>query len=128
VDVARQEHHADAVVARRGQLDARLLRLRAQEVVGNLHQHAGAVAGERIAAAGAAMGEVAHHLEALLDDAVRLGALHVDHEADAAGVVLVSRIPEPPVLRVAMLILSVRCRSPFRARRTRLPPTGGYVG
>ena len=55
----------------------------------------GAVAGERIAAARAAVGQVAQHLEPLLDDAVRPLALHVDDEADAAGVVLDARVAQP---------------------------------
>ena len=43
--IARQEHDAAAVLARLGQLDARLLARFAQELVRHLHQHAGAVAG-----------------------------------------------------------------------------------
>ena len=44
------------------------LALAAQERVGHLHEDAGAVAGERIAAAGAAVRQVAEDREALLDD------------------------------------------------------------
>ena len=60
--------------------------------MGNLRQNAGAVAGQRIAAAGAAMRQVDQDLQARADDLVALLAVHVDDEADAAGVVLVGRI------------------------------------
>ena len=55
-------------------------------------QDARAVAGVGLAAAGAAMVEVAQDLQGLLHDLVGLAALHVDDEADAAGVVLELRI------------------------------------
>jgi hypothetical protein len=38
------------------------------------------------------MEQVEQDLQPLLDDGVRFPALDVDHEADAAGVVLVARI------------------------------------
>ena len=57
-------------------------------------QHAGAVAGVDLAAAGAAVVEVLQDLDGLLEDAVRLAALDVDHEAEPAGVVLEARIVE----------------------------------
>ena len=56
----------------------------------NLQQHAGAVAGARIASACAAMGQVVEDLDALAHDIVRALTLDVDHEADPACVVLVS--------------------------------------
>ena len=55
----------------------------------NLQQHARAVTGARIASAGAAMGEVIEHLDALADNVVRARPLDVDDEAYAARVVLV---------------------------------------
>ena len=63
-----------------------------QELVRHLHQDAGAVAGQRIAAARAAMRQVLQNLQALLHDVVRLDAFDVGDEADAAGVVLEPRI------------------------------------
>jgi hypothetical protein len=63
--------------------------------VRHLQQHAGAVAGVGLGAGGAAVVEVAEDLQRLLQDLVRLAALHVHHEADAAGVVLKPRIVEP---------------------------------
>src|SRR5690606_15695050 len=53
-----------------------------------------AVAHQRIGADGAAMRQVLEDEEAVLDDLVRLLALHVGDEADAAGIVLVARIIE----------------------------------
>src|SRR5207244_898776 len=50
-DVARQEHHADPVVALGRQGEAELAALACEEVVRDLHQDAGAVAGQWIAAA-----------------------------------------------------------------------------
>ncbi len=92
--VLRHEPVADAVVPDRRQFDALLRHLLAEEAVGNLHQHAGAVAHQRIGADGAAMGEVLEHGQTVLDDLVRLHALHLGDEADAAGIVLVARIVE----------------------------------
>ena len=62
--------------------------------VRNLDQNAGAVAGLRIAAAGAAVRQVDQDLNALQDDVVRLAALDIGDKADAAGVVLVLRAVE----------------------------------
>src|SRR5262249_31944835 len=129
--LGRQEHHAHAIRALGGQLDASGLRLAAQERVGHLHQDARTVAGERVAAAGAAVGEIAQHLEPLLDDAVRLLALHVHDEADAAGVVLDARVTQPPrgsTIGVHDASRWARRRCPLRSptRRARLPcATGG---
>src|SRR4029079_11859573 len=93
--VGRKEDHADAVGARRGQGDLLARRLATQEVVRDLHHDPGTVAGERIAPARAPVGQIAQTLEPLLDDAVRPRALHVDHEADTAGVVLDARVAQP---------------------------------
>jgi hypothetical protein len=84
-----QEHHADAVVADGRQGNAQRGELGAQESVGNLDQDAGAVAGQRIGAHGAAVLEVAQNLQALTHDVVRLHALAMDDEADTAAVMLV---------------------------------------
>ena len=57
-------------------------------------EHAGAVADQRVGPDRAAMRQVLEHEEAVLDDLVRLDALHLGDEADAAGIVLVARIVE----------------------------------
>jgi hypothetical protein len=41
------------------------------------------------------MGEVLEHLEPLSDDRMTAAAVHVDDEADAAGVVLIGRVVKP---------------------------------
>ena len=65
-----------------------------QELVRDLHQDAGAVAGQRVGADGAAMGQVLQDLEAVLDDRVARPRLQVGDEADAAGIVFSLRIVE----------------------------------
>ena len=66
-----------------------------EERVRRLDEDAGAVAGIGFAAAGAAVLQVMQDLDGLLNDVVRLAALDVDDEADAAGVVLELRIVKP---------------------------------
>ena len=87
-----------------GQLEAQLSALGREELVRHLRQDAGAVAGQRIAAAGAAVRQIDQDLQARADDLMALLAAHVDDEADAAGVVLLARdrrallaAAEPPV-------------------------------
>src|SRR5581483_4580902 len=87
-DVLRQEDEAGAVEALLRQVDAQASALAREELVRELHQDAGAVAGPRIAAAGSAVGQVLEDLQALHDDVVRALALHVGEDADAARVVL----------------------------------------
>ena len=88
----RQECHADAVFARRRQRESQPGAFPREVFVRNLDQHAGAVAGFRIASAGAAMGQVHQNLNALDDNVVRFLTLDVRHEPDAAGIVFQSRI------------------------------------
>ena len=92
--VARQEDQPAAVLARLGQGDAGLLAGFLQEGVRHLDQDAGAVAGVGLRAGRAAVVEVLQDLDRLPQDLVRLAALHVDHEADAARVVLEPRVVE----------------------------------
>ena len=86
---------ADRVFAGRRQREAELVRLLGEELVRDLHQDAGAVAGARIGADRAAMLEIAQDRERVLDDLVRLAALDVGDEADAAGILVERRIVEP---------------------------------
>ena len=83
-----QKHHPHAVLAGRRQRETQLGALAREELVRNLDQHPGAVAGLRIAAAGPAMRQVDEHLYALHDNVVRFLTLDVGHEADTAGIVL----------------------------------------
>ena len=88
--VARQEHEARAVAPGRRQVDAERRRDLAEEPVRHLDQDAGAVAGVRLAAAGAAVQQVDEDLQRLRATiACERAALDVDDEPDAAGVVLV---------------------------------------
>src|SRR5262249_24457973 len=75
--------------------DVHLGGLLGKELVRDLHQNAGAVAGARVGADGAAMLEVANELERVLDQLVRLLVLDVGEEADAAGIPLQRRIEQP---------------------------------
>ena len=94
IGVLRHEDVADRVLAGLGQGEAQPLRLAGEELVRDLHQHAGAVAHQRVGADGAAMLEVLEDLQPVLDDAVGLAVVQVDDEADAAGVALVQRVVE----------------------------------
>ncbi len=86
------EQRADGVFAGGGQLEADLGGLAREEGVGDLHQDAGAVAEARIGADGAAMLEIAEHAQRVGDDLMRLPALDVGDEADAAGILFQRRI------------------------------------
>ena len=77
-----------------GRREAEPVGLLGEELVRDLHQDAGAVAGARIGADRAAMLEVAQDGERVLDQLVRLAALDVGDEADAAGILLERRIVE----------------------------------
>jgi hypothetical protein len=93
--VLGEEDHARRVGPGRGQIDGEPLRLLAQKAVGKLDQDAGAIAGLRVAAAGAPVLEVHEHLDALVDQRVGRLAPDVRDEADSAGVVLAGGIVEP---------------------------------
>ena len=58
----------------------------------NLHQDTRSVTGVFLAAAGAAMIEVLQNRQRLLNDLMGFFTFDMDHEADAAGVVLETRI------------------------------------
>ncbi len=93
--IARQEYHADAVLARGRKLHALLRHFLAKEPVRDLDEQSGAVGELRVPAHRAAVAEVLQHRQPLLDDGVRLLALDVRDEAYAAGVVLVSGVVQP---------------------------------
>ena len=95
LDIGRQKDQADAVLARRRQRHVDPLADFAQERIGHLNDQPGPVAGQRVAPAGAAMRQVLQDGQALLHDGVRLDAVEVGDEADAAGVVLEAWVIEP---------------------------------
>src|SRR6185437_4714932 len=89
-----QEQLADGVFTGRGQGEACFLRLLGEELVRDLHQDARAVAHARVGADGATVLEVAQDAQTVLDDLVRLAALDVGDEADAAGILVQRRVVE----------------------------------
>src|SRR5579885_992397 len=98
------------------QFEAELGGLLGQEPVRHLHQNAGAVAGARIGADGAAMLQIEQDGDRVLDDLVRLAALDIGNKTDAAGIFFLRRIKQAERFR--------------RHRPTRAPrrlPTTSYV-
>ena len=92
--VGRQEDHTDSVVAARRQLDSLFRGLGLEEFVRHLRQNPGAVAGQGVAAAGAAVRQIDQDLLPPADDLVALFASNIDDEAHAAGIVLKRGIVE----------------------------------
>ena len=88
----REKGHAHAVFALRRQREAELAALPREKVVRDLDDDAGAVAGLRVASAGAAVREIHQYLNSLQDDVVGTLAADAGHEADPAGIVLVARV------------------------------------
>ena len=124
--IARQEHEPGAVVAGGGEGDAEAAALAGEERVGHLDHDARAVARVRLAAAGAAVEQVLQHGERLAHDGVRLSALDVDDEADAAGVVLVSGIVEALRVRHPWSVVDIAC--PFLSScEEAAGPRGAYT-
>ena len=104
-----------------GQHDAGLAADLLVEGVWHLDEHARAVAGVDLAAAGAPVVEVLQYLDRLLEDAVRLVPLDVDDEADAARVVLEAGVVQSLLAgtggrgaRRVLLIGGPACRSRMR--------------
>ncbi len=75
-------------------LDSLLRHFLAEKFVRDLHEHACAVAGERIRPARAAVVHILVHRQRFQDDVVRPFTLQMGDKADAAGVFLMRRMPE----------------------------------
>src|SRR3972149_1204506 len=103
-----QEHHADGVLAAVRQVDVERRALLVEELVRHLDEKAGAVAGARVGATGAAVAEVDEHLQPLGDDLVRALAADVGDEADAAGIVLLRGVVEALLLGARQIRKSIR--------------------
>ena len=102
------------VVAGLRQLEADLGRLAREEGVRDLHQDAGAVAGARVGADGAAMFEVHRMLSRVGDDLMRLLALDVGDEADAAGILFQAEVVQTLGRRTPGMF-ALRCRARLSA-------------
>jgi hypothetical protein len=92
--VTRQEDESAAIVLGRRQGNAQAAALATKELVRNLYQDAGAVAGVRLAAARPAVEKIDEDRERLPNDRVRATAFDVHDKADAARIVLVCRVVE----------------------------------
>ena len=92
--IVRHEQHADGVVARRRQREAKLDRFLGEELVRRLQQNAGAIAGPRIGADRTAVLEIEQDRQGVFDELVRFAPLDVGNEADAAGILFLRRIKE----------------------------------
>ena len=77
-----------------GQSEAQLLAFAREELVRNLDEHAGAVAGFRIATAGAAVRQVQKNLNSFANDVVAFIAVDAGHKPDPASIVLVRGVVE----------------------------------
>ena len=108
----RQECHADRVLSRLGQSNAKRFTLAHEKLVRNLNQHAGTVAGFGIAPAGAAVSQVDEDLNSLLDDLMALVSTNAGDEAHAAGIVLVRRVIKTLRRRQAVSCLPVLQMTP----------------
>ncbi len=83
--LGRQEHHANAVLARAGQVYPQPGALLLEELAGHLDQYSGAVAGLRVAAAASPVPQIDQHLEGLDDDLVGLLPFDVGNYPHAAA-------------------------------------------
>src|SRR6516165_7162720 len=93
-----------------------LLAFLQEKAVRQLQKNPRAVAGVGLAAAGAPVAEVREHANRLGDDVVRFASFQIDHEADAAGVVLILGIIQALFGRKPVHV------APFFLRATPLRP------
>src|SRR5689334_4438385 len=85
----RQKSHADRILAWSRQAETQRLALARKKLVRNLNQHTGAIAGFRIATAGATVSQIDEDLNTLVNNLVGLVAANAGYEADSASIVLV---------------------------------------
>src|SRR5262249_12986081 len=97
--------HPHCVFAGSRQSESQRLAFTGEELVGNLDEHASAVAGFRVAAAGATMSQVDQNLNPLLHDLMTLIASNAGYKPDTAGIVLVRRVVKTLRRRQAVLCL-----------------------
>ena len=87
--LARQKHHAHAVLPSRRQFHALPGPFLAEKLIRHLNQNTRAVGGLGVGTHRATMGQILQYGEALLDDFVTFLALDVRDKADATGVVFI---------------------------------------
>ena len=92
--VPREIDETGAVLAGFGERDARGLGNFGEKFVRHLDEDARAVTSIGLAASGTTVVEVGENLECVGDDFMRFPALHIDNEADAAGIVFERGIVE----------------------------------
>src|ERR1019366_7800545 len=95
----RQEHHAHAVGSGLRQRESQFGALAHEELMRDLDQNAGSVAGLRVAPASAAMRQIDKDLNAFLHDLVRFVAIQIHYEAHTAGVVFMTGVIQSLLLR-----------------------------
>ncbi len=93
--VLRQKRGADAVQPGIRQFKSQFCTLTRKKSMGNLKKDARAVAGVRIRAARASVGEVAKDRQRLTDNLVRFFAFNVDDKSCAAGIMLEIGVIQP---------------------------------
>jgi hypothetical protein len=87
-----QERHAHAIGTGLGQIESQLSALALKELVWDLEENAGAVAGLGIAPAGSAVRQVQQNLDSFGYDVVALMASYVRYKSNTAGVMLLRRM------------------------------------
>ena len=92
---ARQEEHADTIVAGGGQADAEFRGRSTKERMRQLQQDAGAIARSGIAPYSAAMVEIREKRERVRNDRVRSLSPQVRDESHPASIMLERRVIEP---------------------------------
>ncbi len=102
-----EKDHANRVAAGLGQSHAQGGALARKELMRNLNQHAGAIAGLGIATASSAVLQVGEHLDSLFHDGVALFAANAGDEAEAAGIMFVRWIVETLRWRQSTGVLSL---------------------
>ncbi|MNV22303.1 hypothetical protein D3C71_1132700 [compost metagenome] len=90
--IARQEEMTNGIFTGLRQRYALLCHFFTEETIRDLHKNTRAVTHQRVGTDSTAMRQVFQDEQAVLDDLVRLLALHIGNEADAAGIMLVARI------------------------------------
>jgi hypothetical protein len=94
-----QKYHADAILTGRRQVNAMLGHFFAVELVRDLNEQAGTVAGQCVRADSTAVIQVFQDQQALLDDAVAFLALEVRDETYTTSVVFVGGVIETLLFR-----------------------------